>query len=492
MYEKLSTFRRSIMRSGWKRKLYMIVSFVALASLLLMGTASAASTTKNLSTNFTLVNIGTSTATVSLSYVLPDGSPWTGSGFTNLSIPPDGGQAIVRQYSDTLTPGSGSVVISSDQQLGSMVQILNRTGVPTSGAYTGFSSGSGTVLVPLVSKNGASSTGTANSQIIIQNAGSATTTVDIALTTLGAATPVYTKTGVSIAVGASFTYDLNDETNLTGPWWGSAVVTAAAGGQVAVITNLFFGADSLNSYEGVPIENITSKWFIPLLYSRLSNTLTTSVTIQNVSGGTIPVNDITLSCVKDAGSGGAATLTIPNNAAISDKGIYAYNAQTDTARFPANWYGGCTVSSATSKNIVVMVQYRYINTGDQGAYIAIPGNSTDKTLYAPLIAKRLANGFATTATIQNLNGTTDATVTLTYTPSGGGAPIVRTGVVIPAGGSIIRNFRLGGTELPEITNGWVGTLKVTSDQPIQAYLANTYITPPTGDQFMAYIGFTKP
>jgi len=75
---------------------------------------------------------------------------------------------------------------------------------------------------------------------------------------------------------------------------------------------------------------------------------------------------------------------------------------------------------------------------------------------------------------------------LTYTPSGGGTPIVRTGITIPAESSIVRNFRLSSTELPEITDGWQGSLKIVSDQPVHAYIANTYITPPNGDQFMAY------
>lgn len=105
----------------------------------------------------------------------------------------------------------------------------------------------------------------------------------------------------------------------------------------------------------------------------------------------------------------------------------------------------------------------------------------------PLVAKRLANGFANTVTIQNLSAST-ATVTLTYIPSGGGTPIVRTGLTIGAGASLIRNFRLPATELPEITDGWVGSLTVTSDQPIAAFVQNTFLDV-YGDRLMEYLGF---
>jgi hypothetical protein len=488
------------MSINWVRRLSTVFSMVVIVSLLLMSSASAASTTKTLSSNFTLVNLGTTAATVGIKYVKPDGTDWTGSSYVDLTILPDGGQQIVRQYNDTLAAGQGSVVISSSEELGSMVQLLNRgTGAPTSGAYTGFKSGSTKFLLPLVAKKGTSITGLANSQIMVQNVGAAATDVTIVLTALGAASPTYTKPAVTIQPSATFTYDLADETDghLPVGFWGSAVINAASGGQIVAISNLFFGADGLNTYEGVAVENVTSKWFIPLLYSRLSNTLNTSLSIQNVSNGApIPVNDLTLSCIKDptAPASAAATLSIPNATAIPDNGLYTYNTANDTVRFPALWYGGCKISSATNMKFIVMVQYRYLSSPDQGAYIAIPATSTDKTLYVPLVAKRLSNGFATTATIQNLNETTAATVTLIYTDSAG-ASFSYPGVTIPAGGSIIRNYRQPTTEQDKMPDGWVGTLKVTSDQPIQAYLANTYLpgfNPLNGDQFMAYTGFTKP
>ena len=112
---------------------------------------------------------------------------------------------------------------------------------------------------------------------------------------------------------------------------------------------------------------------------------------------------------------------------------------------------------------------------------------TSTNVAVPLIAKRLANGFANSLYIQNISDET-ATVTLTYLPEGGGTPIVRSGITIGPGESLRRNFRLPATELPEITDGWVGSLTVTSNKPIAAYVENTTLFP-SGDQYMAYLGF---
>ncbi len=228
--------------------------------------------------------------------------------------------------------------------------------------------------------------------------------------------------------------------------------------------------------------------YIPLLYVRLGNSLTTSLSIQNLSGVSIPEGDLTLACTKNPSAPGAGTITLTNHTAIANNGAYTFNTLTDTTRFPdAGWYGSCKISSATGKDTVALVMYRYVANAEQAAYGAVPGSLTSTDVSIPLVAKRLANGYANVVTVQNLS-TSIATVTITYTPAGGGTPIVRTGLTIAPGDSLIRNFRLTGTESPEIGAGWVGSMAVAADQPIAAYVANTYLNP-SGDQFMAYLGF---
>src|SRR6266567_4037049 len=101
----------------------ILVLSLALATV---GGVFASSTTKTLSTNFTLINLGTSDASVSVAYYTDTGAVWTADvADTNFTIPANGGQAIIRQYADsTMTSGKGSAIVSSNQPLGSVVQIL--------------------------------------------------------------------------------------------------------------------------------------------------------------------------------------------------------------------------------------------------------------------------------------------------------------------------------------------------------------------------------
>jgi len=139
-----------------------ILAGVMLAVALAIATIApglAQSTTKSLSTNFTVVNLGSGPAQGIVQYIKTDGTQW-GSGSESFTIANPGGQAIFRQYNPAgqpgnpnLTDGAGSVIISADQPLGAVVQILARGQNPTSsGAYSGFTAGDSSLYVPLVAR----------------------------------------------------------------------------------------------------------------------------------------------------------------------------------------------------------------------------------------------------------------------------------------------------------------------------------------------------
>lgn len=479
-----------------KKFIYSALIVVVLISVL-ASSVLAASTTKSLATNYTLVNLSPSIATVTASYYLQDGSQWKAP--DSFTIAADGGQQIVRQYTDPALPaGSGSVVVTSNQALAGLVQIVINPSagqVPTSGAYTAISQGDTKYYIPQVGRNGPSATGVANSWIVIQNVGTAAVNVNVSFIKYGQSTVFYTKPITGIAVGASYYYDVNTETNLTDATFYSAVVEVSGTGSIAVVSNLFFGVDSLMAYNGFGSLAPTYKWQIPLLYSRLTNSLTTSLVVQNLDTTEIPVGDVTLFCTKDPAVTGVNTITASNTAIIAVNGVSAWNTNTQTSIFPAAWYGSCTVTSASNKDIVVLVMHRYINNSEMSAHEAISGTSTDKTVFVPLAAKRLGNGFSTGITVQNLTAA-PITVDITYTRSPdcvvGSASYTETAVAIAANGSIIRNLRLAtnpvGLGMPD---GWFGTMKVVGTGAIGAYVANTYLSV-NGDRFMAYLGFTQP
>ena len=478
-----------------KSRVLRVLVFTLLLTLTFVLVVSAASTTKILSTNFTLINFGSALANVHADYFKDNGSAWTAdAGNTDFTIPADGGQKIIRQYFDgTLTVGQGSAVISSDQPLGSVAQILARGQTPTSGAYTGFSQTSSTFYVPLVTRRLSTASGLANSQIMIQNTGGSSTTVDVEF--IG--TTTWTNTGISIPASTTYYYDLDGETNLSENWAGSAVVTANGSDQIVVISNFFLGADTMQTFNAFRAEDIGTSWLVPLFTSRLLNGLSSPIAVQNLSGGTLAIGDVDVDCIKDGGSPGT-DFSMSNTSTIANNAAYYFNPVTDMS-IQAAWYGACRITS--TGGVVSFVQMRYVPGTNAAAYEAIKGDGTDLNAFIPLVAKRLVNGFATAVTIQNLNVASTASVTFTYIPSpdytGSSSNIVVGPYTIPAGGSLIHNHRLAGTgsgtgqhNLPD---EWFGSLTVTSsDQPIHGFVQLTNIIEATGDTFMAHNAFTQP
>lgn len=475
-------------------------AFVGLTAMIIIGLVVspvvAASTTKSLSTNYTLVNFGSQTANVTVQYLTTSGSVWDADNANEVfQIPGSGGQKIIRQYSDTtMTSGQGSAVVTSNQPLGAVVQIQARGQTPTSGAYSGYTVGSQKFYVPLVIRRGASASGTTNSQIAIQNTGTAATNVTVDFIPSGSYS-AFQKTFSGLQPGVSISYDLDGETNLALGWTGSAVVSAvAAEGEIAVVSNFFTGADSMQTFNAFPLESLATKWFIPLFLSRNSNGLNSPVAVQNLSGSPIAIGGLTMTCTPNAGSANQSVLNLANTSAIANNASYYFNPVSDVTHIPAEWFGSCVINSG-SAGVVSFVQLRYVNApGNVGAaaYEAIPAG-TDPVAFFPLIVKRGGNGFATAVTIQNI-GVANALVDLIYTPSadyaGSQTPVLVNDVPINAGQSIVRNHRQTGGE-PTLPNDWFGSLKVVSNgPPISGFVQLTYYIPTTGDSFMAHNAFT--
>jgi hypothetical protein len=481
------------------RRRLLIGSVVVLVIMFAAASVFAASTQKQLSTNFTLVNLGTSTAYVQVSYLLNTGATWTApAASTTFTLTANGGQKIIRQYSDVMTPssGKGSAIVSSDQPLGAVVQIQARSPqVPTNGAYKGYNQGSSTFYMPLILRRGSSASGTTNTQLAIQNTDSAAVTVDVKFLGGNVSSNNYTKT-VSIAPGVTYYYDLDDENSLNAPWNGSAVVAAQGGGKIAVVANFFTGADTLQTYNGFSGESANTGWVLPLFTSRLGNGLSSVVRVQNVSGADIAVGGITINCTRNNATA-PTTLTFTNTAMIVANKSYEVNPVTNTS-IPASWQGSCTVDTLSS-NTVALVQMRYVggtgNPGDAAAYEGLNADGTDTKVVVPLVAKRLSNGFATVVNIQNLDTANPASVTLVYKHKSNPALDLTTTKSIPAGASIQENQRLsafsvGATVMPD---SWEGSLTVTSTgAPIDAIVQLTYVNSTVGDTFQAHGAFTLP
>jgi hypothetical protein len=479
------------------------VSAVLVLATVVPGLAQA--TDKTFWTNFTLVNLGDGPAAGTVEYVTTAGGEWGSESFT---IDEPGGQAIFRQYADAGDPGNpdlddgnGSVVVSADQPLGAVVQILARGQDPTSsGAYSGFEAGDASFYVPLAAKELATASGTANSQIIVQNTGGDAADVEIELIASDG-TSTYTADGGSLAPGASWYYDLAEESdsNVPDSWYGSAVAsTDTAGASIVVVSNFFTG-DAMQTFNAFGASAPGTAWAVPLFTSRLANSLSTPIAVQNLSDPptTIPVGGVTVTCQPDPSLGGAPHV-MSNALPIGHSASYFFNPVTDMT-IPEGFYGACLVQT-TGADVVAFVQMRFVDTGEAAAYEAMAAGSTKVSV--PLVAKRLGNGFATAVTVQNLSVTSAATVDITYIPSpdygGSATPLEIDDVTIPLGGSLIHNHRItsGSGAVTSMPDGWFGTMVVESEsQPINAFVQLTFMSSinpglPGGDNFMAHNAFT--
>jgi hypothetical protein len=474
----------------------LILTSVIAASTVL--SASAASTTKSLSSNFTLVNLVDGSNNGEINYIKQDGTVWRpAESFTLAAL---GDQIIKRQYDDNqLAAGSGSVVVSTDGPVGAVVQILARgQQVPTSGAYIGVSEGAATANVPLVSRKGNSASGATNSQIIMQNASNQAIDIHLRIINSTNGSVAFEKVFPGIAPNASKEFDLDsDVTDAEIPpgFFGSATVSSdTAGGEVAVVSNFFTGGNAMQTFNAFTKSG--TKWFLPLFTSRLPNSLSAPIAVQNVSGGDIPAHAVKLTCTKDPTSPATGnTLNTDNPSVIKNSAAVFFNPVVDTTTFPEGWYGSCKVDSGAF-NTAGFVQLRFV-TGDRaGAYEGILASGTAKRVIVPLIAKQLGNTFSSAVTIQNLSETTANNVTLSYKGALDGTtdtgPCTKSFPgVIPAGASLIQNHRVpdaAANSVPQIAVGCVGSLTVTGDQPLDAFVQLDF-TGQSGDAFMAHDAF---
>ena len=365
-----------------KTHLFAIITLVAVFAIAFSGSmpATAASTTKKLSSNFTLVNLDSGSNLITIDYYNPDGSEWknsdnssAGESFTFTSL---GEQLIRRQYFSDLTAGRGSVVVTSDGPLGAVVQVQARDQTATTGAYSGVNDGAGSVGVPLAVRQLNTASGLANSQIIVQNASSIPVEIAIDLISGVDGTTTYTKVPTqAVAANAAYEYDLADESSSNVPdgWYGSAVVRATtSGGEIAVVSNFFTGADAMQTFNGFPQASASAAstsaaqlWFVPLAASRLANGLSSVIAVQNVSGGSIAADGITLDCTKGEGSPDPATFQKKNTTAVGNTATYFFNPVTDMS-FPDAWYGSCTVTSSGATNS--FVQLRFVLEGSSASH----------------------------------------------------------------------------------------------------------------------------
>lgn len=476
---------------------FMLIVVVLIGALVLASLTSAQATSKSLSTVFAVQNLdAANAATVHVDYRLDTGAVWSGVSPANVDFTvPAGGAVNIAQYLDTtMANGRGSATISSDRPIAAIVNQLARNQVATSGSYSGFDSGAASVVAPLVFKNLSTSAGTIHSTLTVMNTGSAATNVDIVYVDGVTFSPVFTRSVSNLAAGISYYADQSTETGLPASWFGSAAVNATtAGGTVAVVGNQFTGPNGLLTYSGFKSTDGYTQWAVPFYACRLTNGFSAPITVQNVSGGTIAASAITINFRPDP-SLGAASFSLSNPAAIPNNAIYIENLRTNT-NCPAGSFGSAIVNAPA--NVVVVVNQLQAGFDQALSYNGVRLDSTGKTALSPVVFSRLANGFSTAITVQNLDLAASATITATYVPN---AACTISSVACQqytkvltagAGGSAIQNHRLAeGTATHPLPATWFGSVRFVSDKPIAAVVNQLNLT--AGDNSLSFNGFSQP
>ncbi len=475
-----------------KKRTAVSVTVVMIAALIIASVASAAATSKTLSTIFAVQNLSTTTAaTVHVDYRFAQndgGGVWTNVTASNVdfTVPANSATNIAQYLDTTMTAGRGSATISSDQPIAAIVNQLARNQVATSGSYSGFDSGAATVYAPFTFKNLNTSAGLINSTLTIMNTGSAPTDFNVVYYSGVSFTAVSTTTVTGLAAGVSYYLDQSLEAGLANGYYGSAVVNATtSGGTVAVVGNQFTGPNGLLTYNGFKSTEGFTSWAVPLYLCRLANGFSSPISIQNVSGSTIAAGAINIAFTPLSGS----PFQVTNPAAIPNNASFVYNPRIDT-QCPTGSQGSAVVTSPG--NVVVVVNQLQAGADAALSYNGVATNSTNKTALSPIIMSRLTNGFSTVVTVQNLNLSASATITFTYTPNAAcvGCSTYTKVLSAAAGGSVLQNHRLGDGSHP-LPATWYGSARIVSDQPIAAVVNELDLSHP-GDGSLSFNAISQP
>jgi len=425
--------------------------------------------------SFSIQNLGTSVAQVTVSFFTETGSeiqptaldgnvPATPNPF---SLDPGAKYEVYMPAVPGVPDGRYSVVIESTEPIAVIANLIGYTGAcgagnypAFNGSYSGFDSGDGTYYLPSVVYGYYNW----NSLISIQNTTAGTIDATIAIMD-PRGNPDRTKT-YTLPPFSSAHLDLETEgagLSLVGGLNGSAVITSPSG-QVVVTDNqtAYGGGRGLTqSYNGFASGAPTL--YVPALYQGYYN-WNSSVNIQNVGTAATDVtltyddgttNDAAnLACLNDLGPGDSCLVYMPTDKPVGSN-IFA-----------------ATITNSAGQDLVAIANAANGKTKQSQTYNAFLGGSD--AIGLPIILKAYYN-WNTSFTIQNI-GTADTTIEITYSadPISGtpGATYVHPETLSP--GESVEVFQPADSHLP--ATGWTsGSVTVISQsgEPIVGIVNET-------------------
>lgn len=427
---------------------------------------------------FQLQNLSGTTANITITYYNQDG--------TTAASPTD---TIAANSSKTYFPLSavtsgfnGSVVVSSNQQLAAITNVLIQSGstYPGGASYSGFTSGATTVSLPLIMKNNYGISTWFN----VQNVGNEETTVNVTYAG-NPSPPGGCPESQLVKANAAKTFDNSTNSCLPSGFVGAATLTASQN-IVATVMQIQTGSNILLAYNGF-ISQSTNP-VMPLVSSNYYNS-GTGIQIMNTGSSS---TNVTLSYTPSSGFPGAScteTKSIPAGSSVTF-GFPQLPAGCGTGGTgvtdPSN--GGFVGSAKVTANSASMPLVAIVNqitrgTATSAAYNAVnPANATSR-VSLPLLMDR-NYGIFTGFSVANV-GSLSTNISCTY--SGTGAPPNIPPTSVPPGAALTV------VNLNQATAGWVGAATCTAtggDAKIAAIVNElTQGTASTIDALLVYEGF---
>lgn len=439
------------------KKLLVFVMVLSMVLIAASPMAPMAGAFTSYTSGFQVQNLSATTANITITYYKQDGTTATTASDTIA------GNGAKTYYPVHAAAGfNGSVVIASDQQIASVVNVLASGSVHAGASYVAAMQGGTTVSLPLLMKNNGASP--YNTWFNVQNTGSADATVNVAYSDGTTAGPF------TVKPGAAHTFDQSIETHSVKVF--SANVTSTQPVAVAVIEenpSIMFAYSGFTGGATNPV--------MPLVNANNSGYVT-GIQIQNAGGSSTAV---TLSYnPSSAGTACTETQTIPaGQSKTFALGAFATGANS-TCTALAKFVGSAQVTGNTAAQSLVAI-VNQLKPGINGeAYGGFNPASATKTVVMPLIMDR-NSGWFTGFNVMNV-GAAATTVTCTFS---GTAYTINTGSLAPGKAyTAIQNN--------QIASGYVGSGTCTatnSGDKIVAVVNEVKNLP--GDNLLVYEGINK-
>jgi hypothetical protein len=386
-----------------------IITILAALVLALFPLGAFAQTTVATS-GFQVLNMGSADANITIVYYNQDGSE---AGRQQDVIARENSKTYIGATMQVSAGFQGSVVISSDQPVIAITNLLNSLTVPQlADSYSGFSGGATTVNLPLIQRGN----GGINSWITVQNAGSADATVNVAYSP-GLAGSAATDTA-TIKPGAARTFYQKGKDQLGTRFVGSAKITTNGQPVVAIVNQENDDGKSLLTYGGLATNGSTTV-AAPLVAAdnfgsftgiQILNTSASDTTATITYGANTVTDKGTAAAVCPAPSAKQYPIPAGKSVTVIQSGLGGESDGFDPQFANCRYVGSATISA--SQTLAVIVNQASLNGSNGSSYAGVDPSATGQSVSAPLIN---ANNYGIYTGIQVQNtGNAATTVTITY------------------------------------------------------------------------------